>query len=69
MSKIPGHSSWGLTLSGLLVLGAGIAAAFAVREWGSFINQQERIRLILLFSCTSAGILFIAATARWWMRH
>lgn len=69
MTKIPGHSAWGLTLAGFLVLLAGIGVAYGVREWGSIFNQQERIRLILLYTSVASGIFFIAATARWWMRH
>ncbi len=69
MNRIPGQSTRGLAVAGLIVLALGVGAAFCLREWSPIISQQERFRLVLLYTATASGLLFIAATARWWMRH
>jgi len=69
VAEIPGHSTRGLVTSGLLTLALGTAAAFFVRAQSAFLVQEERFRFVLVVTVTLAGIFFIAASARWWMRH
>lgn len=69
MTKIPGHSARGLTIAGLLTIALGAGFAYVVREYGNVYASEERFRLILLITAVAAGIFFISATARWWMRH
>lgn len=69
MKHIPGHSSRGLCVTGILVLIAGFGAAFLVRNYGNAMYAIERFRLVLLVTVICSGICFIAASARWWMRR
>lgn len=69
MKRIPGHSSRGLCVAGLLVLAAGLGAAYLVRHYGNVMYVNERVRIVLLVTVIASGICFIAASARWWMRH
>ncbi|HMP75772.1 MAG TPA: hypothetical protein PKE12_05685 [Kiritimatiellia bacterium] len=56
-------------MAGLLTVALGVGFAYIVREYGNFYAHEERFRLILLVTAVIAGIFFISATARWWMRH
>lgn len=69
MSRIPGHSSRGLCITGFLILATGAASAYLVRTYGNAMVADEPIRMILLATAIGSGICFISATARWWMRH
>lgn len=63
------HPVRGLCITGLLILVTGIAVAYLIREESLLIVQDERFRIVLLFTATAAGLCFIAASARFWMRH
>lgn len=69
VSRIPGHSAKALCFAGIFILAVGIAAAYVLRAESSVISQDERFRFVLMLTFPAAGICFIAATAKFWMRH
>jgi len=69
VKNIPGHSVRGLCITGALILAIGAVVVYALQERGSFYTKEENIRLVIMLATVGAGICFIAATARWWMRR